>query len=93
MAQGLFEIGVAVVRVKKQGLTVAPLGTDVTLERGDPVVALASPRSGELGERRPWWTYLGEFEDTGSIARPRHRLQREQSRFGGGGLLQMSGTW
>src|SRR5687767_14005926 len=88
-----FEIGVAVVRVKKQGLTVAPLGADVTLERGDPVIALASTAPQERRVSGGVVTYLGEFEAYWEYLLDRGIVSSANNPgFGGGGLFTMSGA-
>ena len=88
-----FEIGVAVVRVKKQGLAVAPLGTDVTLERGDPVIALASTAPQERRVSGGVVTYLGEFEAYWEYLLDRGIVSSASNPgFGGGGLFTMSGA-
>jgi serine protease DegS len=88
-----FEIGVAVVRVKKQGLTVATLGADVTLERGDPVIALASTAPQERRVSGGVVTYLGEFEAYWEYLLDRGIVSSANNPgFGGGGLFSMSGA-
>src|SRR5687767_2478335 len=88
-----FEIGVAVVRVKKQGLTVAPLGADVTLERGDPVIALASTAPQERRVSGGVVTYLGEFEAYWEYLLDRGIVSSAQNPgFGGGALYSMTGA-
>ena len=88
-----FEIGVAVVRVKKQGLTVAALGTDVTLERGDPVIALASTAPQERRVSGGVVTYLGEFEAYWEYLLDRGIVSSANNPgFGGGGLFTMTGA-
>lgn len=88
-----FEIGVAVVRVKKQGLTVAALGTDVTLERGDPVIALASTAPQERRVSGGVVTYLGEFEAYWEYLLDRGIVSSANNPgFGGGGLFTMAGA-
>jgi S1-C subfamily serine protease len=87
-----FEIGVAVVRIKKQGLTAAPLGADITLERGDAVVALASTAPQERRVSGGVVTYLGEFEAYWEYLLDRGIVSSAPNPgFGGGGLFTMSG--
>jgi S1-C subfamily serine protease len=88
-----FEIGVAVLRVKKQGLTVAALGADVTLERGDPVIALASTAPQERRVSGGVVTYLGEFEAYWEYLLDRGIVSSASNPgFGGGGLFTMRGA-
>ncbi|MEX2145610.1 MAG: S1C family serine protease [Candidatus Rokuibacteriota bacterium] len=88
-----FEIGVAVLRVKKPGLAVARLGTDVTLERGDAVVALASTAPQERRVSGGVVTYLGEFEAYWEYLLDRGIVSSASNPgFGGGGLFTMAGA-
>jgi S1-C subfamily serine protease len=57
-----FDVGLALLRVKRQGLTVAPLGSSASLERGDPVFAIGSTSPQERRVAGGLVTYLGEFE-------------------------------
>src|SRR5712692_3688011 len=87
-----FETGLALVRVKRQGLRPAVLAPTETLERGAPVVAVGSTATQErrasgglvtyLGEFEAYWEYLLERGIVSSAANPGH---------GGGGLFDMSG--
>jgi S1-C subfamily serine protease len=87
-----FDVGIAVLRVKKQGLTAAVLGAGRVLERGDPVVAVATTGTHErrvsgglvtyLGEFEAYWEYLLDHGIVSSAANPG---------FGGGGLFTMTG--
>jgi S1-C subfamily serine protease len=85
-----FEIGVALLRIKRQGLTAARLASDGDLERGEPVVALASTAPQERRVAGGVVTYLGEFEahweyllENGIIS------NAANPGFGGGGLFTM----
>jgi S1-C subfamily serine protease len=87
-----FEIGLAVVRIKRQGLTAIPLA-DGELSCGDPVVAVASTGPQERRVGGGLVTYLGEFEayweyllDHGIVT------SAQNPGFGGGGLFSMTGT-
>jgi S1-C subfamily serine protease len=89
-----FEIGLAVLRVKRQGLTAAPLGCAADLACGDPVVAVASTGPQERRLASGLVTYLGEFEayweyllDRGIVTSAQINLG-----FGGGGLFSMTGA-
>jgi S1-C subfamily serine protease len=87
-----FEVGLALLRVKRQGLTPAPLGAGRAPERGDPVVAIASSGVQEVRVGGGVVTYLGEFEahweyliDRGIVS------SAPNPGFGGGGLFTLSG--
>jgi S1-C subfamily serine protease len=87
-----FEVGVALLRIKRQGLTAAPLRAEGELERGEPVVAVGSTAAQErrasggvvtyLGEFEAHWEYLLEHGIISSAANPG---------FGGGGLFTLQG--
>jgi S1-C subfamily serine protease len=87
-----FETGLAIVRIKRQGLRPIPLAPPEAVDRGVPVVAVASTGTQERRAAGGHITYLGEFEayweyllDRGvvtSAANPGH---------GGGGLFDLSG--
>jgi S1-C subfamily serine protease len=87
-----FEVGLAVLRLKRQGLPAATLGGTRPLERGDPVVAVASSGVQEAQVSGGIVTYLGEFE-----AQWEYLLERgivasaSNPGFGGGGLFAMNG--
>lgn len=86
-----FDIGLAVLRVKRQHLTVAPLDT-AGVERGDEVAAIASSGLQErrvagghvtsVGEFEAHWEYLLERGIIASAPNPG---------FGGGGLFTLRG--
>ena len=86
-----FEVGLAVLRVKRQGLPAATLATEPPA-RGDAVVAVASSGVREvrvgggivtyLGEYEEYWEYLLDHGIVSSAANPG---------FGGGGLFSMGG--
>ena len=87
-----FEVGLALLKVKRQGLTPAPLGAARPPERGDPVVAIASSGVQEVRVGGGVVTYLGEFEayweyliDHGIVS------SAPNPGFGGGGLFTLSG--
>ena len=87
-----FEIGLALLRVKRQGLQAVPIGNSETLTRGEPVFAIGStgPRERRvagglvthLGEFEGYWEYLLERGIVSSAANPG---------FGGGPLFTLSG--
>jgi S1-C subfamily serine protease len=88
-----FEVGLALVRVKRQGLTAVPLagGTDLTC--GEPVIAVASTGPQERRVSGGLVTYLGEFEAYWEYLLERGIVTSAQNPgFGGGGLFSMTGA-
>jgi S1-C subfamily serine protease len=87
-----FEVGLALLRVKRQGLPAAVLGTPRSPERGDPVVAVASSDAQEVRVSGGIVTYLGEFEAQWEYLLE-HAIVTSASNpgFGGGGLFSLSG--
>ncbi|MGH7279656.1 MAG: S1C family serine protease [Candidatus Rokuibacteriota bacterium] len=87
-----FEVGLALVRVKRQGLTAAPLGADEGVERGISVVAAGATGTHERRVAGGIVTYLGEFE-----AHWEYLLERgivasaPNPGAGGGGLFTLAG--
>ena len=86
-----YEIGLAVVRVKRTGLTAVPLASE-DVRVGDPVVAVASTGAQERRIGGGLITYLGEFEayweyllDHGIVT------SAQNPGSGGGGLFSMTG--
>jgi S1-C subfamily serine protease len=87
-----FEIGLALLRVKRQGLPVAPLGAPAALERGDPVVLVASTGGQERRVAGGLVTYLGEFEAHWEYLLERGVVSSAPNPgFGGGGLFTLGG--
>jgi S1-C subfamily serine protease len=87
-----FEVGLAVLRVKRSGLPAVAVGAPRAVERGDAVIAVASSGVQEvrvaggvvtyLGEFEAYWEYLLERGIVSSAANPG---------FGGGALFTMAG--
>jgi S1-C subfamily serine protease len=87
-----FEVGLALLKVKRTGLPAAEVAASHGLERGTPVFALATtgPRERRvsggvvtyLGEFEAYWEYLLERSIVGSANNPG---------FGGGGLFTLDG--
>jgi S1-C subfamily serine protease len=87
-----FEVGLALLKVKRQGLHPAEFGPSEAIERGDPVFALASTGPHErrvsggavtyLGEFEAYWEYLLERAIASSAFNPG---------FGGGPLFSLDG--
>lgn len=87
-----FEIGLALLRVKRQGLPVAPLGAPAALERGDPVVLVAATGGQERRVAGGLVTYLGEFEAHWEYLLERGVVSSAPNPgFGGGGLFTLGG--
>jgi len=87
-----YEVGLAVLRPKRQGLPAAPIGTIEPLERGDPVIAIASPGVQEVRVNGGVVTYLGEFEEYWEYLLDRAIVSSASNPgVGGGGLFTLSG--
>jgi S1-C subfamily serine protease len=87
-----FETGLALVRVKRQGLRAAALAPSESLERGAAVMSVGSTASQERRAGSGHVTYLGEFEayweyllDRGIVA------SAGNPGYGGGGLFDVQG--
>jgi S1-C subfamily serine protease len=87
-----FDVGLALVRVKRQNLPAAFIGSGAALERGDPVFAVAANGPHERRVSAGLVTYLGEFEayweyllDHGIIT------SAGNPGLGGGALFTMTG--
>jgi S1-C subfamily serine protease len=87
-----FEVGLALLRVKRQGLPAVPIADSHSIDRGTPVFALGStgPRERRvagglvtyLGEYAGYWEYLLDRGIVSSAANPG---------FGGGPLFTLTG--
>jgi S1-C subfamily serine protease len=87
-----FEVGLALLRVKRSGLPAAPLGASRAPERGDPVVAVASSGVHEVRVGGGHITYLGEFEAYWEYLLDRGIVSSAPNPgFGGGGLFTLGG--
>jgi S1-C subfamily serine protease len=87
-----FETGLAVLRVKRQGLVAAPMAVSTELERGEPVVAVASTGPQERRITGGLVTYVGEFEAYWEYLLERGIVSSAQNPgFGGGALYSMTG--
>lgn len=88
-----YEVGVALVKVKRQGLQAATLGSGDALERGAPVISLASIGAQERRVGGGFVTYLGEFEAYWEYLLDRGIVSSAPNPgFGGGGLFTMAGA-
>jgi S1-C subfamily serine protease len=87
-----FEVGLALLRAKRQGLTPAPLGAGRAPERGDPVISIASSGVHEVRVGGGLVTYLGEFEAYWEYLLDRGLVSSAPNPgFGGGGLFTLTG--
>jgi S1-C subfamily serine protease len=87
-----FETGLALVRVKRQGLRPAVLASTESLERGLPVVAVGSTATQERRAGGGHVTYLGEFEAYWEYLLDRGIVSSAANPgYGGGGLFNLSG--
>jgi len=88
-----YEVGLALVKVKRQGLTAATLGSGEALERSDPVISLAAIGAQERRVAGGFVTYLGEFETYWEYLLDRGIVSSAPNPgFGGGGLFVMTGA-
>jgi len=87
-----YETGLAVIRPKRQGLPAVALGATAPLERGDPVIAIASSGVQEVRVSGGFVTYLGEFEAYWEYLLDRGIVSSASNPgFGGGGLFTLGG--
>jgi S1-C subfamily serine protease len=87
-----FEIGLALLRVKRQGLTPAPIADSASLAPGAPVFALGSTGPRERRVAGGLVTYLGEFEAQWEYMLDRGIVSSAANPgFGGGPLFTLSG--
>jgi S1-C subfamily serine protease len=87
-----FEVGLALLRVKRQGWPAVTLGAARPPERGDAVVAVASSDAHEVRVSGGVVTYLGEFEAQWEYLLDRAIVSTAPNPgLGGGGLFTMGG--
>jgi S1-C subfamily serine protease len=87
-----FDIGLAVLKVKRQGLPAPPIESSETLTRGTPVFALASLGARERRVAGGVVTYLGEFEAYWEYLLERGIVSSAPNPgFGGGPLFTLLG--
>ncbi len=82
-----FEVGLAVLRVKRQGLSAVEPGTSQTLALGQPVFVLASKGPQERQVSNGLVTYLGEFEAYWEYLLERGIVSSAPNPGAGGGAL------
>ena len=87
-----FEVGLALLRVKRQGLPAATLTAGPGPERGESIVAIASSGVQEVRVSGGIVTYLGEFEGYWEYLLDRGIVSTAANPgFGGGGLFTLTG--
>jgi len=87
-----FETGLALVRVKRQGLRAAALAPTESLDRGTAVVAVGATGAQERRAAGGYVTYLGEFEAYWEYLLDRGIVSSASNPGnGGGGLFDMGG--
>ena len=87
-----FEVGLALLRVKRQNLTAAPIANSDAIERGTAVFALGSTGPRERRVAGGLVTYLGEFETYWEYLLDRGIVSSAANPgFGGGPLFTLTG--
>lgn len=87
-----FEVGLALLRVKRQGLAPARVGPSELLDRGTPVFIIASTGPQERRVAGGVVTYLGEFEAYWEYLLDRGIVSSAMNPgFGGGPLFTLTG--
>lgn len=87
-----FEIGLALIRVNRQGLVAADVGTGEAVERCDEVVLLGAMGPQERRATGGLVTYIGEFEAYWEYLLDRGIVSNAPNPgYGGGGLFTMKG--
>jgi len=87
-----FEIGTALIKVNRQGLIAAEVGTGDVVERSDEVVLLGAMQPQERHATGGFVTYVGEFEAYWEYMIERGIISNAPNPgYGGGGLFTMTG--
>src|SRR5256712_1657253 len=87
-----FELGLALLKVKRTGLSSVPVATSERLERGESVFALGSTGPRERRVAGGLLTYLGEFEAYWEYLLERSLVSSASNPgFGGGPLFSVAG--
>ncbi len=87
-----FEIGTALIKVNRQGLIAAEIGTGDVVERSDEVVLLGAMQPQERRATGGFVTYVGEFEAYWEYLIDRGIISNAPNPgYGGGGLFTMTG--
>ena len=87
-----FEIGLALIKVNRQGLVAADIGTGDVVGRSDEVVLLGAMQPQERRATGGLVTYIGEFEAYWEYLIDRGIISNAPNPgYGGGGLFSMAG--
>jgi serine protease DegS len=87
-----FDVGLALLRVRRQNLPAVPMESSKGVERGDPVFALSSTGPRERRLSSGLVTYLGEFEAYWEYMLDRAVVTSAANPgFGGGALFTLTG--
>jgi S1-C subfamily serine protease len=87
-----FEIGLALIKVSRQGLVAAAIADDHEVERSDEVVLLGAMQREERRATGGFVTYIGEFEGYWEYLIDRGIVTNAPNPgYGGGGLFTMTG--
>ncbi len=87
-----FEVGLALIKVNRQGLVAADVGTGDVVERCDEVVLLGAMQPQERRATGGLVTYIGEFEGHWEYLLDRAIISNAPNPgYGGGGLFATSG--
>jgi len=87
-----FDTGLALLRIKRQGLCAVPCGADREIDRGEAVVAIGASGPQERPTVGGLLTYLGEFEAYWEYLLERGLVSSAPNPgYGGGGLFTLSG--
>lgn len=87
-----FEIGLALIKVNRQGLVAADVGTGDVVERSDEVVLLGAMGPQDRRATGGLVTYIGEYEGYWEYLLDRGIVSNAPNPgYGGGGLFSMSG--
>jgi S1-C subfamily serine protease len=87
-----FEVGLALIKVNRQGLVAADVGTGDVVERSDEVVLLGAKQPQERCATGGFVTYVGEFEAYWEYMLDRAIISNAPNPgYGGGGLFTTSG--
>ena len=87
-----FELGLALLKVKRAGLPAVPVAPSDNLDRGEPVFALAATGPRERRVAGGLLTYLGEFEAYWEYLLERSLVSTASNPgFGGGPLFTVTG--
>jgi S1-C subfamily serine protease len=87
-----FEVGLALLRVKRQNLPAASVAPGPGLERGEPIVVVAATEPQERRVTGGLVTYLGEYESYWEYLLDRGIVSSATNPgYGGGGLFTLQG--